>query len=65
MEKNKDAILKANFSFEDEPAAPVIENSLDALLNATLPEPAKTAPKKKTEKVVEEVAKDEDREDSN
>lgn len=65
MEKQKDAVLKANFSFEEEPAAPVIENSLDALLNTAPIEPAKIAPKKKTEKVVEEVAKDEDREDSN
>jgi hypothetical protein len=67
MEKQKDAVLNANFSFEDEPveAAVKIENSLDALLNATIEEPVKPVSKKKTEKVAEEVAKDEDRKDNN
>jgi hypothetical protein len=65
MEKQKNAVINANFSFdESEPIVQVVEAVVKAP-DATLPELTKPVIKKKTEKVLEEAAKDEDREDSN
>lgn len=65
MEKQKNAVINANFSFdESEPVVQVVEAAVD-VSDATIPELTKPIIKKKTEKVLEEVAKDEDREDSN
>jgi hypothetical protein len=65
MEKQKNAVINANFSFdESEPIVQVVEAVVEAP-DATLPELTKPVIKKKTEKVLEEAAKDEDREDSN